>query len=256
MKTAANKSSYNKLYLVQPEVYNNMKPQLNEVENQELNDLNEKYQEGHETFEEEKNEEQKSSHDEEINDDAEEVNDDVVMDPPTENEKVNNDDPNIPVEEPKVGKPKISMKMVRNPDGKWTIKKASEKKVKNFSCEICENKEFTTKRSLQRHNVSFHVKKQPIKGAEVIPEVIYPKTTSPKIVKADERKNLKRKHHYNPGDFHLVNNDLKFSKDEPVVKKPKGVSNRVPKRLKAKRKLNDNSNDIKAKEWHWESYSQ
>lgn len=61
MKTAANKSSYSKLYLVQPEVYNNMKPQLNEVENQELNDLNEKYQEGHETFEEEKNEEQKSS---------------------------------------------------------------------------------------------------------------------------------------------------------------------------------------------------
>ena len=61
MKTAANKSSYSKLYLVQPEVYNNMKPQLNEVENQELNDLNEKYQEGHETFEEEKNEEQKLS---------------------------------------------------------------------------------------------------------------------------------------------------------------------------------------------------
>ena len=61
MKTAANKSSYSKLYLVQPEVYNIMKPQLNEVENQELNDLNEKYQEGHETFEEEKNEEQKSS---------------------------------------------------------------------------------------------------------------------------------------------------------------------------------------------------
>ena len=61
MKTAANKSSYSKLYLVQPEVYDNIKPQLNEVENQELNDLNEKYQEGHETFEEEKNEEQKSS---------------------------------------------------------------------------------------------------------------------------------------------------------------------------------------------------
>ena len=192
--------------------------------------------------------------DEEINDNAEEVNDDVVMDPPTE--KVNNDDPNIPVEKPEVGKPKIPIKMVRNPDGKWTIKKASEKKVKNFSCKICENKKFTTKRSLERHNVSFHVKKQPIKGAEVIPEVTYPKTTSPKIVKADERKNLKRKHHYNPGDFHLVNNDLKFSKDEPAVKRPKGVSNRVPKRLKTKRKLNDNSNDIKTKEWRWESYSQ
>lgn len=197
-----------------------------------------------------------TSPDEEINDEEIIDDDDVVMDPPTENEKVNNDDPNIPVEEPKVGKPKIPMKMVRNPDGKWTIKKASEKKVKNFSCKICENKKFTTKRSLERHNVSFHVKKQPIKGAEVIPEVIYPKTTSPKIDKADERKNLKRKHHYNPGDFYLVNNDLKFSKDESAVKRPKGVSNRVPKRLKTKRKLDDNSNDIKTKEWRWESYSQ
>ena len=61
MKTAANKSSYNKLHLVQAEEYNNIKRQLNEVENQELNDLNEKYHEGHETFKEEKNEEQKSS---------------------------------------------------------------------------------------------------------------------------------------------------------------------------------------------------
>ena len=200
-----------------------------------------------------------TSPDEEINDEEIIDDDDVVMDPPTENEKVNNDDdPNIPVEEPKVGKPKIpmKMKMVRNPDGKWTIKKASEKKVKNFSCKICENKKFTTKRSLERHNVSFHVKKQPIKGAEVIPDVIYPKPTSPKIDKADERKNLKRKHHYNPGDFYLVNNDLKFSKDESAVKRPKGVSNRVPKRLKTKRKLDDNSNDIKTKEWRWESYSQ
>ena len=194
--------------------------------------------------------------DEEVNDDAEEVNDDVVMDPPTENEKVNDDDPTIPVKESKIGKPIIPIKMVKKPNGKWSIEKASEKKVKNFSCKICENKRFTTKRSLERHNVSFHVKKQPIKGADVIPEVIYPETASPEIVKADERKNLKRKHHYNPGDFHLVNNDLKFGKDEPVVKQPKGVSNRVPKRLKAKRRLNDNSNDIKKKEWHWESYSQ
>ena len=158
------------------------------------------------------------------------------MDPPTENEKVNNDDPTIPVKEPKIGKPIIPIKMIKKPNGKWSIEKASEKKVKNFSCKICENKRFTTKRSLERHNVSFHVKKQPIKGAEVIPEVIYPETASPETVKADEqKKNLKRKHRYNPGDFHLVNNDLKFSKDEPVVKQPKGVSNRVPKRLKAKR---------------------
>ena len=123
---------------------------------------------------------------EEINDDAEEVDDDVVMDPPTENEEVNNDDPAIPVEERKIGKPKISVKMVKNPDGKWSIKKTSEEKVKRFSCKICANKKFTTKRSLERHNISFHVKKQPIKGAEVIPEVVYPK--NPKTPKPRKNK--------------------------------------------------------------------
>ena len=74
--------------------------------------------------------------DEEVNDDAEEVNDDVVMDHPTESEKVNDDTPTIPVKEPKIGKPIIPIKMVKKPGGKWSIEKASEKKVKNFSCEI------------------------------------------------------------------------------------------------------------------------
>ena len=229
---------------------------------------------------------------EKINDDAEEVNDDVVMEPPTENEN-----PAIPVEE--------RIKMVKNPDGKWSIKKMSEKKVKNFSCQICANKKFTTKRSLERHNTTFHVKKQPIKGAELIPEVVYPKTTSPETVKAEERKNLKRKHQYNPGEFHLERDNKQFSRYEPVIKRSKGViseipkrskvkrkfvefddkvhqpyssgklddnlppddfeiemenepveHSRAPKRLKAKRKLTDDSNNIKGKDWHWESYSQ
>ena len=61
MKTAADKSSYNKLYLIQPEVYNKIKPRLNEVENQELNDLNEEGHETFKTFKEEKDEEQKGS---------------------------------------------------------------------------------------------------------------------------------------------------------------------------------------------------
>jgi hypothetical protein len=180
---------------------------------------------------------------EKINDDAEEVNDDVVMEPPTENEN-----PAIPVEE--------RIKMVKNPDGKWSIKKMSEKKVKNFSCQICANKKFTTKRSLERHNTTFHVKKQPIKGAELIPEVVYPKTASPETVKAEERKNLKRKHRYDPGEFHLERDNKQFSRYEPVVKRPKGVDSKVPKRLKVKRKLTEDSNNIKGKDWHWESYSQ
>lgn len=64
MKIPANKSSYDKLYLIQPEEYNSIKPQLNEVQKQELIDLNEKhrpFEEGHENFEEEKNEEHENA---------------------------------------------------------------------------------------------------------------------------------------------------------------------------------------------------
>ena len=73
MKTAENKSSFDKLFLIQPEMY----------------------------------------------------------DPHPKNEEVNIGSPDIPVEEPKVDKPKISVKMVKKSNGDWSIKK-----VKNFSCEI------------------------------------------------------------------------------------------------------------------------
>mgnify|MGYP000258513740 CR=1 FL=1 len=42
MKNTGNKSSFDKLYLIQPEIYNRIVPQLNEVEKQELNGINEK----------------------------------------------------------------------------------------------------------------------------------------------------------------------------------------------------------------------
>ena len=254
---------------------------------QELNDLNEKnrpFEENDETFEE-KNEEQKNDYAEEINHGAEEIDDDVIMDPHPENEEVNIGSPDIPVEEPKVDKPKISVKMVKKSNGDWSIKK-----VKNFSCEICVNKKFTTKRSLERHNNTFHVKKHSIKEAQVIPEVIYhPNITSPETVKAEpetvkaeerKSKNLKRKFQYNPGEFHLVRDNVAFSRDEPVIKLSKGVNSKVPKRAKVKRKFDDNTDDFerderradepvvklpkytdfpdstKKKKFHWESFSQ
>ena len=91
MKTAANKSSYDRLYLVQPEVYNkvvNKGEEANEFEKQEVKDLNEKnsnFQEDEETPEEKKShftpteftDEGINDNVEGINDDAEEINDDV-----------------------------------------------------------------------------------------------------------------------------------------------------------------------------------
>ena len=197
MKTA----EFDKIYLIQPEIYDRVLPYLNEVEKQEVNDVNKKnrpFEENDETFEE-KNEEQKNDDAEEINDDAEEINDDVIMDPHPKNEEVNIGSPAIPVEEPKIDKPKISVKMVKKSNGDWSIKKTPEKKVKNFSCEICVNKKFTKKRSLERHNNTFHVKKHSIKETQVIPEVIYPNTASPETVKAEERKSKNLK-----GNFSIV----------------------------------------------------
>ena len=253
MKTAADKSQYERLYLIQPEIYNRVVPKLNEVEKQELKDLNEKnsnFQEDEETLEE-KNDNGEGINDgteginddaEKINDDVEEITDDVIMDHPPENK-----------EEPKTDKPKISVKMVKDSNGKWSVKKTPLKKVKNFSCKICFNKSYTTRRSLERHNNSFHVEKHSIKEAEIIPEVIYPKTASPETVKSEERKNLKRKHQYHPGEFHLEKDNQQFSRDEPVVKRLKGADIKVPKREKVKRKYQDDTNDIN-KKFIWESY--
>ena len=142
---------------------------------------------------------------------------------------------------------------MKNSNGKWSVKKTPLKKVKNFSCKICVNKSYTTRRSLERHNNSFHVKKHSIKEAEVIPEVIYPKTASPETVKSEERKNLKRKHQYHPGEFHLEKDNQEFSRDEPVVKRLKGVDSKVPKREKVKRKYQNDTNDFN-KKFIWESY--
>ena len=246
MKTAADKSQYKRLYLIQPEIYNRVLPKLNEVEKQELKDLNEKnsnFQEDEETLEEKNdNGEGVNEGTEGVNDNVEEVTDDVIMDHPPENK-----------EEPKTDKPKISVKMVKDSNGKWSVKKTPLKKVKNFSCKICVNKSYTTRRSLERHNNSFHVEKHSIKEAEIIPEVIYPKTASPETVKSEDRKNLKRKHQYHPGEFHLEKDNQQFSRDEPVVKRLKGVDIKVPKREKVKRKYQDDTNDFN-KKFIWESY--
>ena len=256
MKTAADKSSYDKLYCVQEEVYNRIMPKLNDVEKEELKDLNEKngnFQEDEEAPEEKNDDSEEMNDDGEgindyaegINDDAEEINDDVeeIMDRPPENK-----------EEPKTDK----VRLVKKSNGKWSIKKKPLKKVKNFPCKICANKSYTTKRSLQRHNNSFHVKKHSIKETEVIPEVIYPPlppspSPPPPPVKSEERKSLKRKHQYYPGEFHLEKDNQQFSRDEPVAKRPKGVESEVPKRNKVKRKYQNDTNDSK-KKWSWESY--
>ena len=265
-----NKSSYHKLYLIDSDMFNRVLPQLNEVDKQELNDLNEKNR----SFEDNQNDEtfeQKNEDTEQKHEDTEQINDSLDDD----------DD-----EEPKIDKPTISV-----------VEKTPGKKMKKFACEICVNKKFTTKQRLKRHHKTFHDKKHSIKETEVYPEVRYPDTSLPEterkasFIQEPESKNLKRKFQHNPDDFHLIRDNLVFSRDEPVIKLPKhtefpnieeqrGVNRKVPKRAKVKRKFDDNTDDFERderredepevkipkykefpdstqrKKFHWESFSQ
>ena len=267
-----NKSSYHKLYLIDSEMYNRILPHLNEVDKQELNDTNEKNR----SFEENKKEETF----EQKNEDIEKMNEGI--------KQVNNaPDPAPKVEEPNIDNPTISVvektpeKTSLDPQG-WGAVRVLNKK---FACEICVDKKFTTKQSLKRHNKTFHRKKHSIKETQVNTEVIHPNTSlletegKASFVEEPKSKNLKRKFQHNPDEFHLIRDNLAFSKDEPVIKLPKhkeftnigeqrGVNSKVPKRAKVKRKFNDNADDferderradepvVKLPKYKWQSYSQ
>lgn len=239
MKIVANKSSYKKLYLIPSDMYNRIVPNLSEIEKQELNELQESNLPSggnNEVSEEEKI------------DDAEEV-----IDSPPENEEVNIHNHTTPAQEMEVNKPKTSMNLVSKSNGGLITKK---KKVKNFSCQVCVNKKFTTKRSLERHNNNFHVKKHSIKDDEVIPEVIHPDNTLTETATDNDRrtKNLKRKFKYDPDEFHYIRDNQTFSKDEPLIKRSRGVNINVPKREKIKRKLSPNPDEFEEKRFDWEEY--
>ena len=230
MKNNRNKSAFDKLYLIQPEMYNRIVPRLNEVEKQELNDINEK----NAPSEENRNDETF----EQKNDDVEEMDNNV--------EQVKNAPDLTPkVEEPIIDNPTISV-VEKTPE------KTSEKGVKKFPCEICVDKKFTTIQSLKRHTKTFHRKKHSIKETQVNPEV------NPEVVKrrkkvkfypevnpeVNQKKTLKRKFQHNPGEFHLVRDNLAFSKDEPAIKLPKRDTinwSKIPTRAKVKRKFSAKS---------------
>ena len=230
MKNNRNKSAFDKLYLIQPEMYNRIVPRLNEVEKQELNDINEKNAPSEENQNDETFEQK--------NDDVEEMDNNV--------EQVKNAPDLTPkVEEPIIDNPTI-------PVVEKTPEKTSEKGVKKFPCEICVDKKFTTIQSLKRHTKTFHRKKHSIKETQVNPEVNSEVVKRRKKVKfypevnpeVNQKKTLKRKFQHNPGEFHFVRDNLAFSKDEPVIKLPKRDTvnwSKIPTRAKVKRKFSAKS---------------
>jgi hypothetical protein len=96
MKNNRNKSAFDKLYLIQPEMYNRIVPRLNEVEKQELNDINEKNAPSEENRNDETFE-QKNDDVEEMDNNVEQVKNAPDLTPKVEEPIIDN--PTIPVVE-------------------------------------------------------------------------------------------------------------------------------------------------------------
>ena len=224
------KSSFDKLYLIEEEMYNRIFPKLNEVEKQELKDLNEinkPYQDFEEVILDE--------------------NSQTLSKPQTTEETI----------EPENNKDQLTTSSNNTIHLPATTTKKSIRKEKKFACDICINKMFTTKHSLKRHHKTFHMPKQFIKQSEEPEEVISSDLNSPA-----KKPILKRRFSSNdnsPSEEPIqkqVKFDLKrkFSDDynsvgeEPVQKSMKFSQG-------VKRKSPNNTNDYSPKKrFHWTSF--
>ena len=129
------KNTFHKLYLIEKEMYDRILPQLNAVDKEEIVDLNAEHAPEYTA-----NEEPALNED----DDATEENSSVAS--PTEANPVTIESNQIPVE----AVPKESKKI----------------KIKKFACDVCTDKRFTTKYSLNRHKNNFHSLKQTVSKPE------------------------------------------------------------------------------------------
>ena len=136
------KSSFHKLYLIEPALYEKMLPLLNDVEKQEIIDLNEEHKDG---LVEEFGENTTN------NDDAE---------PPQEEIVASGEDPAPPMKstsETPIAQEQDSQNVQTTTQTEATVAAPSvrKKNPKRFPCDSC-HKAFTTKFSLKRHFKTFH----------------------------------------------------------------------------------------------------
>ena len=131
------KSTFSKLYLIEKEMYDKVLTQLNAVDKEELADLNAEHAPEYTSLEEPALNEG--------GDAMENNNTDYQVESPIKADPVENNF--------------IADQAVPKPPKKIRIKK--------FACDICVDKKFTTRYSLNRHIKSFHSPKQTVSKPEV-----------------------------------------------------------------------------------------
>ena len=143
------KSTFHKLYLIEPELYNKVLPLLNELDKNELLQLNQKHSEEEMGMEENiqnnmENSESNSYQEDQTNPNFVESRSPLIQ----ENEIVSDVVPN--------SSPQYSTEYYPSNTKNGNLKSSNQRrKSKKFLCQKC-TKGFTTKFSLKRHNKNFH----------------------------------------------------------------------------------------------------
>ena len=160
MKNHYSKSSFHKLYLIEKEMYDRILPYINEVDKQEINDLNEEHRP---EYEDPDNDDQS----EDLNEITTEISHEVPREAlreaareslreasqltTTSQEYLQPVEEELPIDEEK-----------------FTSRKGNKlKKIKKYACNICVNKKFTTRSSLNRHRKTFHIVQPLNKAVEI-----------------------------------------------------------------------------------------
>ena len=156
------KSTFHKLYLIEPELYNKILPLLNELDKNELLQLNQRHSEEDELFpSNQRPSEEETGEDETSRNYVENVESNYPL--YQENQTMSNADP-IESRSPLIQENDVSVNFspeyfsedyptnTKNLHSKVSNK---QKRPKKFLCKKC-SKAFTTKYSLKRHNKNFH----------------------------------------------------------------------------------------------------
>ena len=165
MKNHYSKSSFHKLYLIEKEMYDRILPYINEVDKQEINDLNEEhrpeYEDADTTIVEktESKEELNVSDNDDQSEDLNEIRTEISHEVPREAARESlREASQLTTTSQEYLHPSIA-------EEKFTSRKGI--KHKKYACNICVNKSFTTRSSLNRHRKTFHIVQPLNKAVEI-----------------------------------------------------------------------------------------
>ena len=166
------KTNYEKLYLIQPQIYHKVLPLLNEIDKRNVTEINEDYNTDSQHGEAEIIPEFEGSINAQNNSDHLPVTQEVLPDTALPEENLSTENSAID-----------SLSSTEMPKEKsYFLKSSSTSEIPNshvmkmrpkrYICEICINRGFTTKFSLRRHNNQFHKKDGNIKTVSIKPDVL------------------------------------------------------------------------------------